>query len=220
MKNCFLGACLRQSLCGSEGVVPQPGPSKPLFLSIQRLLEPSKPLFLSIQRLLETSRTLFLSIQRLLEPSKLLFLSIQRLLRASKLLVLSIQRPGDCFQQKRHSKPPGPAQKQTWATAQASSKQYFCRCSGSWEPSNQYFADPAPPESLQINIFVDPTPQRLLSKKTAFQIPRPGSKTHLGRRPSILQPTVFVDPAPSGSLQTIIFVRPYWPQRNPRSGNN
>ena len=45
-------------------------------------------------------------------------------------------------------------------------------------------------------------------KKHAFQIPRPGSKTNLGRRPRIPQPIVFVDPAPPGSLQTIILHDP------------
>ena len=70
------------------------------------------------------------------------------------------------------------------------------------------FVDPAPPESLQTTIFVDPTPRRLFSEKQAFQILRPGSKTNFVRRPSILQPIIFVYPGPPERFQTIIFVDP------------
>ena len=122
------------------------------------------------------SKPLFLSIQRLLGAFKPLFLSIQRLLRASKLLFLSIQRPGDCFPKNKHSKSLGPAQKQTWGAAQASSNPLFLSIQRLLEASKPLF-------------FMIQRPLRA-SKLMFLSIQRPGhcfSKTTLRNPPPRLK---------------------------------
>ena len=90
------GLSVLLSLCGLEGVVALPGPSRIVFSSIQRLLGCSRTLFSSIHRLQGYSRTLFSSIWRLLGGSRTLFQATPQLLGYARTLFPSIQRLLGC----------------------------------------------------------------------------------------------------------------------------